>query len=92
MSDEIDPVLREFADTARRIEPRIRGISFSPGDQRTVMLIVTVDAARETTKRLYEGLKAYRAANGVDCDVLITNSTTPRFESPPRIPDGWPPD
>jgi hypothetical protein len=55
------------------------------------MLIVTVDAARETTKRLYEGLKAYRAANGVDCDVLITNSTTPRFESPPRIPDGWPP-
>lgn len=92
MSEQLDPALRDFADTERLFEPRTRGISFRPGDPRTVVLIVTVDAAREVTKRLYDRLKTYRAVNGVDCDVLITNSTTPKFGSHPDIPDGWPPD
>ncbi len=92
MSDEVDPDLLAFAAEARRIEPRIRGLSFRPGDHRTVMLLVLLDAPREVTKRLYDHLKTYREANEVDCDVLITNSTTPKFKGPIEIPKGWPPE
>lgn len=91
MSDEFEPALLAFAAEARRVEARIRGISFRAGDTRTVMLLTLLDAPREVTKRLYDRLKTYREANGVNCDVLITNSTTPKFLGPPKFPEGWPP-
>ena len=91
MADAVDPALLAFADEARRIEPRVRAVSFRPGDQRTVLLIEIVDVPREVTKRLYDRLKTYRDVNGVACDVLIMNSSTPQFVKKPEIPSGWPP-
>lgn len=91
MSNDVEPALQAFADEAVSIESRVRAVSFRPGDQRAVMLLDVFDAPREATLRLYERLKTYREVNGVECDVLITNSTTAAFVTRPDIPGGWPP-
>lgn len=91
-ADSLDPVLRAFADEACRLEPRVRAVSFRPGDHRTVMILELLDVPREIATRLYKALKTYASVNGVDCDVVTLNSTTPKFVANPHIPKGWPPE
>lgn len=91
MNDELEAALLAFAAEARRIEPRVHRVSFRDGEQRTVLLLELLDAPPEVMNRLQGLLGTYRMVKGIDCDVIVTNSTKPKFLGPPEVPDCWQP-
>jgi uncharacterized membrane protein YgcG len=85
--DDLDPDFAALATEARRLEPRVVGVSTNTSeDYTTVLVIETKGLTRQEVEALSDRLKAFRRREDLAAAFMIVNTTGGGFV--PRVPGG----